>query len=198
MIDPRTPRAITDDIVVDPDEIDPVQAVGDGAATPSEALEGNTGAPPAPALTPPSKRGADAETADGSARPSSVAGLRRERRDLFDQREEAVYHVGGLAVELRRRGIDDAELVNRRADLVLETDQRIADLDLRLTEMSDRRHHRVPATAGYCLSCGAPFQEEAAFCFRCGARVLPPDEPESDVTGQEMPTTIIDVAEETR
>lgn len=196
MIDPRTPRAITDDIVVDPDEIDPVPIAGDAVPVPSGSSAGDAAPPPAPAVSAPSTRGADA--GDGSARSPSVARLRRERRDLFDHREEAVYHVGGLAVELRRRGIDDAELVNRRADLVLETDQRIADLDLRLTELSGRRHHRMPPTAGYCLSCGAPFQEEAAFCFRCGARVLPPDEPEPERTGQEMPTTIIDVAEETR
>jgi hypothetical protein len=46
----------------------------------------------------------------------TVGELRRERKRLWDTRELAVYHVGGLAVDLCRRGLDDPDLVSRRAD----------------------------------------------------------------------------------
>lgn len=151
--------------------------------------------PPAPSAEPPSPDADGPDGATSKGRPASVAALRRERRDLFDERQQSVYHVGGLAVELRRRGMENPDLLSRRADLVLDLDQRIADLDRRLIALDGRRRQRVPPTAGYCMSCGAPFQDEAAFCFRCGARVLPPDPPEA--VEKDTPTTVIDIVETT-
>ncbi len=187
---------MTEDVIVGPEEIEPTPVLTSAplttAGTPDDAP---AEPPPAPSVDPPS---VPDDATGGSGRTPSIATLRRERRDLFDQREEALYHVGGLAIDLRRRGVSDTELVNRRADLVLEMDQKIADLDQQLVDLNVRRKQKAPVTAGYCMSCGAPFQQEAAFCFRCGARVLPPDPPEVEEPAEDTPTTVIDVAEETR
>ncbi len=107
-------------------------------------------------------------------RPPTPGHLRRERRKLWDERQETVYHLGGLAFDLHLRGMLDDELVGRRAEVVHELDARIAAIDEQLAEHDARRRQgrvRVPPAAGYCLSCGAPYQADAAFCFRCGARV---------------------------
>lgn len=126
------------------------------------------------------------------AKPPTVGELRRERKRLWDAREEAVYHVGGLAVDLRRRAIDDVELINRRADAVLGIDARLNEVDAVLSQIDSRRRGGPPIpAAGYCMSCGAPFQHEATFCFRCGARVVVPDEePMPELLG-DQPTQII-------
>lgn len=127
------------------------------------------------------------------AKPPTVGELRRERRRLWDEREQAVYHVGGLAVDLRRRGLDDPDLVNRRADAVLAIDVRLNEVDGTLEQIDTRRRGTRPApAAGYCMSCGAPYHLEAAFCFRCGARVtLPAEEPDLGAAPTDTPTAII-------
>ncbi len=107
-------------------------------------------------------------------RPPTTGQLRRERRRLWDERQETVYHLGGLAYDLYLRGMLGDDLVARRAGVVLELDARIAAIDEQLAEHDARRRQgrvRVPPAAGYCLSCGAPYQADAVFCFRCGARV---------------------------
>lgn len=118
-------------------------------------------------------------------RPPTTGQLRRERRRLEDERQETVYHLGGLALELQSRALPGDELIGRRAEVVHELDARIATIDEQLAELDTRRRQgrvRVPPAAGYCLSCGAPYQTDAAFCFRCGARVhVPVDEADTQV-----------------
>lgn len=118
-------------------------------------------------------------------RPPSTGQLRRERRRLWDERQETVYHLGGLAFDLHKRALPGEELVARRAEVVREIDARIATIDEQLADLDHRRRQgrmRVPPAAGYCLSCGAPYQTDAAFCFRCGARILVPiDDAETQV-----------------
>lgn len=136
----------------------------------------------------------DASTPEGGRppRPPTVGQLRRERRRLEDERQETVYHLGGLALELHSREMLGDDLVGRRAEVVQELDARIATIDEQLAELDARRRQarvRVPPAAGYCLSCGAPYQTDAAFCFRCGARVhLAVDEADTQVIG----TAVID------
>ena len=126
-------------------------------------------------------------------RPPTTGHLRRERRRLWDERQETVYHLGGLAFELQSRAIPGDALVARRAEVVREIDARIASIDAQLADLDDRRRQRrvrVPPPAGYCLSCGAPYQTEAAFCSRCGARVhVPVDDADTQViaTGEAAP-----------
>ena len=115
---------------------------------------------------------------DASAtRPPSVGQLRRERKRLWDERQETTYHVGGLAVEMRRREMLDDGLVARRADVVLDTEARIVAIDEQLAGIDDQRRRsrvRMPPPQGYCLSCGGPYLADAAFCSRCGARIHTP------------------------
>jgi hypothetical protein len=118
-------------------------------------------------------------------RAPTIGQLRRQRRKLWDERQEAVYHVGGLAVDLERRGIDDDTLVRRRAAAVLDLDRRLGEIDGELAEADERRRKgrtRMPDPAGYCQSCGAPYLTDAAFCSRCGARIhVPSEEPPTQV-----------------
>lgn len=195
MSDIRAHTPITDDIVVGPEEIEPPPAASPPVpnvidATAAADVAPAIGSVPPPPVKPPAPPPAEKQ--------ASIAALRRDRRDLFDQREESVYHVGGLAVDLRRRGVEDADLLARRSDLVLEMDMKLAELDRHLIDLDVRRKQKAPPTVGYCMSCGAPFPEEAAFCFRCGARVLPPDPPEAGDPAEvaDTPTTVIDLAEE--
>lgn len=132
------------------------------------------------------------------SKPPSVGDLRKERKRLWNEREESVYHVGGLAVDLRRRGIDDTDLVHKRADAVLEIDQRLNELDSELSVRDRRGRRGVPLAAGYCISCGAPFQHDAAFCFRCGSRVAhPSDDVSATADGGDQPTAVLDDSEST-
>lgn len=125
------------------------------------------------------------------ARPPTVGRLRRERRRLWDLRQESVYHLGGLSLDLYGRGLLSDELVALRAEIIAEMDRRMAELDALLAEVDDRRRTRrvrVAEPVGYCMSCGAPHQAEAVFCFRCGARIHTPDE-DGDTQVIAMPET---------
>lgn len=124
-------------------------------------------------------------------RPPTVGQLRRERRRLWDLRQETVYHLGGLALDLYGRGVLQDELVALRAEVVAQMDRRLVELDELLAEADDRRRKsrvRAPDPVGYCMSCGAPHQAEAAFCFRCGARIHVPDD-DGDTQVIAMPDT---------
>jgi hypothetical protein len=112
-----------------------------------------------------------------ATRPPSVGQLRRERKRLWDERQETTYHVGGLAIEMRRRDMLDDGLIARRADIVLDTDARIVAIDEQLAGIDEQRRRsrvRMPPPQGYCLSCGGPYLADAAFCSRCGARIHAP------------------------
>jgi hypothetical protein len=80
--------------------------------------------------------------------------------------------------------------------VVDEIDARIAVIDEQLAEIDVRRRQgrvRMPPAAGYCLSCGAPYQADAAFCFRCGARVhVAVDEADTQVIATTETTVIGD------
>lgn len=150
--------------------VDQTQPLGDEpeAETAPEHGDGEAGPPadvddaPPPQETPP--------------RPPTIGQLRRERKKLWNQRQETVYHVGGLAVDMHRRGMLGDELVSRRSDIVLGIDARILEIDGQLADIDHQRRQarvKMPAPAGYCLSCGGPYLPDAAFCSRCGARVHP-------------------------
>ncbi len=121
------------------------------------------------------------EAAPVVGRPPTVSQLRRERKRLWDLRQESLYHLGGLALDLHGRALLADELVAVRAEVIAEMDRRMAEIDVVLAEADDqrrsrRRRHRVEVVepVGYCMSCGAPHQADAAFCFRCGARIHAP------------------------
>lgn len=102
--------------------------------------------------------------------------LERERRRLTREREDLQFHLGGLALELRRRGVAVHDALSARTDELLDLDERVRLVDWRLEALEAERRHRrggPPPPAGNCLSCGAEFAPGAVFCSRCGARFAP-------------------------
>ena len=117
--------------------------------------------------------------------------LRRDRRLLLTQREEAVYHLGGLAFELYRRDLLPDGVMRARAGEVARLDDSVRDIDIRLGEVERARRGRGATEAadpsvGCCLVCRSPFRAEARFCWQCGTQVVPPP-----VHGDDQPTALI-------
>ena len=84
--------------------------------------------------------------------------LRREHRTLLRVRDEKLRDLGGLLVELYRRG-------SFREDLLSEACAELVGIDARLTEIDELLHARgrVPR-----CSCGAPLLHGSHFCPNCG------------------------------
>ncbi len=98
-------------------------------------------------------------TQEGIAPRRPQAGvLRRERRALLKAREDALRDVGGLLVEMYRRG-------GFRDDLLAERAAGIVGIDVRLAEIEGLLHgsRRVPR-----CECGAPILRGSHFCPNCG------------------------------
>ena len=87
--------------------------------------------------------------------------LRRERRALLKAREDALRDVGGLLVEMYRRG-------GFREDLLAERCAAVVGIDARLAEIEELLHARrnVPR-----CECGAPLLRGSHFCPNCGRPV---------------------------
>jgi hypothetical protein len=129
-----------------------------------------------------------------------------------EQREEVVYHLGGLAFELYRRELLTEPVMQLRAGKVLSLDESVRSIDARLQGLEEarrrqreqareeRRRPAKPVPLGNCANCGAPwFQPDARFCWSCGAAIEHPeaaDEPDGHEPGQEdQPTTTMHVPE---
>ncbi len=149
------------------------------AATPAETAANGGGPPdqPTEVIAPP-------------PRPEGPARLRRRRRELLADREEAVYHLGGLAFELYRRDALTEEVMRRRAGEIAMLDDTVRDIDARLGELDHERRERrrrepMDPAVGNCLTCRAPFRAEARFCWQCGTPLVP------TAGGDEQPTAVI-------
>src|SRR5436305_7448162 len=100
-----------------------------------------------------------AHDADGIAPRRPQPGvLRRERRALLKAREDALRDLGGLLVEMYRRG-------GFRDDLLQERAATIVGIDARLAEIEQFLHgsRRIPR-----CECGAPILRGSRFCPSCG------------------------------
>jgi hypothetical protein len=84
--------------------------------------------------------------------------LRRERRALLKAREDALRDLGGLLVEMYRRG-------GFRDDLLAERSATVVGIDARLAEIEELLHsgRRVPR-----CECGSPILRGSHFCPNCG------------------------------
>ena len=125
-------------------------------------------------------------------RQERAGALRRRRRAFISQRQEAVYHLGGLAFELYRRDLLAEDVMRRCAGEVALIDDAVRDIDTRLGEMDRERRERRgrsegDLSAGSCVRCHAPFHAEARFCWQCGARVVPESEGDEQVTATIAP-----------
>ena len=89
--------------------------------------------------------------------------LRRERRALLKAREDALRDLGGLLVEMYRRG-------GFRDDLLAERAAGIVGIDARLAEIESLLHgsRHVPR-----CECGAPILRGSHFCPNCGRPLKP-------------------------
>ena len=112
----------------------------------------------------------------------SRASLERERRSLIDQREAALYHLGGLAFEVYRRDDLPEGAMQERAEVIAGMERRLAEIDARIVtlaaERAERREQRsrpaaptTPQTVGTCAACGTGYFPDAHFCFNCGASI---------------------------
>ena len=114
-------------------------------------------------------------TADGlKARRPHAGLLRRERRALLKARADAVSDLGGLLVEMYRRGGFRDDLLAERAAAVVGIDARLAEIDTLL-----HSGRRVPR-----CECGAPVLRGSRFCPNCG-RPLGHAEPTPDDVSDE-------------
>jgi|SRR5215468_9694055 hypothetical protein len=100
--------------------------------------------------------------------------LRRERRLLGKARHEALLELGGLLVEMYRRG-------GFREDLLAERCAGVVGIDARLAEIDDLLHSRSRHMPR--CECGAPILRGSHFCPNCGRTLDPKAEP--DVSSEE-------------
>lgn len=114
------------------------------------------------------RRAADAAPAPQAAgiapRRPHAGILRRERRALLKAREDRLRDLGGLLVEMYRRG-------GFRDDLLAEGAADVVGIDARLAEIDDLLHARRHAAR---CECGAPILRGSHFCPNCGRSLVPP------------------------
>jgi hypothetical protein len=117
------------------------------------------------------------DTAGIKPRRPQAGVLRRERRALLKARGDALRDLGGLLVEMYRRGAF-------RDDLLAERAAQVVGIDVRLAELESLLHagRRVPR-----CECGAPVLRGSHFCPNCGRSLLP---------GAAIDATIIEPATE--
>jgi hypothetical protein len=108
--------------------------------------------------------------------------LRRERRALGKARDDALRELGGLLVEMYRRG-------SFRDDLLAERAAGIVGIDARLAEIEDLLHSRGRAPR---CECGAPILRGSRFCPNCGRSL----DPEARTTNGASEETVIEPAPE--
>ncbi|HVU77462.1 MAG TPA: hypothetical protein VHC67_07760 [Gaiellaceae bacterium] len=89
--------------------------------------------------------------------------LRRERRALLKAREDALRDLGGLSVEMYRRGGFRDDLLAERCAAVVGIDARLAEIEALL-----HGHRNVPR-----CECGAPILRGSHFCPNCGRSLEP-------------------------
>jgi hypothetical protein len=169
---------------------------------------------PPPPVDPSPVSDADTRAAEGETtvipkpekeRPPSVGQLRRRRKEIQDERQEVVYHLGGLAFELYRRDMLTEAVMRRRAAEVWGLDESVRDIDRQLEEIEHTRRERreerrrkppaEPVPLGHCVNCGSPwYQADARFCWSCGAAITRPENgapSTDDDEGDDQPTTVI-------
>jgi hypothetical protein len=119
------------------------------------------------------RRHAEGIALDGlSARRPHAGLLRRERRALLKARGDALTELGGLLVEMYRRGAFRDDLLSERSAAIVGIDGRLAEIEALL---HTGRH--VPR-----CECGAPVLRGSRFCPNCGRSLGPGGEGVSEET----------------
>jgi len=116
------------------------------------------------------RRSTEGISSDGlKARRPHAGVLRRERRALLKARADAVSELGGLLVEMYRRGGFRDDLLAERAAAIVGIDGRLADIETLL-----HTGRRVPR-----CECGAPILRGSRFCPSCGRPLAAEPTPEN-------------------
>jgi hypothetical protein len=118
-------------------------------------------------------------TAGIAPRRPAAGVLRRERRALLKARDDVLRDLGGLLVEMYRRG-------GFREDLLAERAATVVGIDARLAEIGDLLHG--PRRLARC-ECGAPILRGSHFCPNCG-RTLEA----SSANGASVDATVVEPA----
>jgi hypothetical protein len=127
-------------------------------SAPTESPANSTAAPaagapvaPPPPGTPPTE--------------SQVIDLERRRDTLKARVAEMQWDLGGLVYEMAIRDRIHVDVLVKRAALLQDADSELAEIERIL-----RLEHS--ATAGACVSCGAPHSTGASYCWQCGQPIL--------------------------
>lgn len=141
----------------------------------------------------PEPAGGEAATVDEERVRPGV--LRRRRRQLMTAYEQGIFDLGGLAMELHRRGLLAEDVMRRRAAEVNDLRQQIDDMATRLDAIRAERQERRQGGRGAavtCPACGARSRSTANFCAACGAALSPATaSAAADTAGADQPTTVI-------
>jgi len=105
--------------------------------------------------------------------------LRRERRLLVRARESELRDLGGLLVEMYRRGGFRDDLLAERAATVVGIDARPAEID----DLLQNRGHSVAR-----CECGAPVLRGSHFCPNCGRTLQPAGLPSEETVIEPNPS----------
>ncbi len=136
---------------------------GPGAGSPApQATASPTTAPAAGVPVAPAPPGA---ATDASPTESQVIDLERRRDTLKARVAEMQWDLGGLVYEMAIRDRIHIDVLVKRAALLQDADSELSEVEriLRLEQS---------ATAGACVSCGAPHSTGASFCWQCGQPIL--------------------------
>lgn len=136
---------------------------GTGAGSPaSQATASPTTPPTAGVPVAPPPPGA---TTGASPTESQIIDLERRRDTLKARVAEMQWDLGGLVYEMAIRDRIHVDVLVKRAALLQDADSELSEIEriLRLEQS---------ATAGVCVSCGAPHSTGASFCWQCGQPIL--------------------------
>lgn len=186
--------------------MDPVEPTPEPVVAPSRhrlfrrrARPGTATAAPATgmadAVQEPDADPADAPEADDGSEHIRPGVLRRRRRALAAQYEQGLFDIGGLALELHRRGLLAEGVMRRRAAELRDIREQLERVDDRLLEIRSDRAERRAAGRGptlHCPACNARCQPSANFCASCGLP-LGTDGAAPDSTAADQPTIVIAV-----
>ena len=111
-------------------------------------------------------RAADNPFASSSRDGDATVDLRRRRNELQAKVSELQWDLGGLVYEMAIRDRIRVDVLVRRAAALQNVDAELAEVE-RILRLEQN------ATAGECVSCGAPHSVGAAYCWQCGQPLLP-------------------------
>ena len=96
---------------------------------------------------------------------SQVVDVERRRDVLKARVAELQWDLGGLVYEMAIRDRIRVDVLIKRAAVLQDADSELGEIERIL-------HLEHSATAGACVSCGAPHSTGASFCWQCGQPIL--------------------------